>query len=167
MPAAAAGCHRKWLPRGPSRAAQRCSGSRKATIRLASAFTLPYFRPWGSWTGWGASPSRPGIRWASPSPPTICLSASGCPGAERPGMADIEVHIDFAAGLKRVGTLRRHARRGQETTSFEYHPDWLADQARFSLEPALALNRGAFTPAAGAPIFGSIGDFAPGAWGPR
>jgi len=82
-------------------------------------------------------------------------------------MADIEVHIDFAAGLKRVGTLRRHARRGQETTSFEYHPDWLADKARFSLEPALALNRGAFTPAAGAPIFGSIGDSAPDTWGRR
>jgi serine/threonine-protein kinase HipA len=82
-------------------------------------------------------------------------------------MADIEVHIDFAAGLKRVGTLRRHARRGQETTSFEYHPDWLADNARFSLEPALALNRGAFTPAAGAPIFGSIGDSAPDTWGRR
>ena len=82
-------------------------------------------------------------------------------------MSDIEVHIDFAAGLKRVGTLRRHARRGQETTSFEYHPDWLADKARFSLEPALALNRGAFTPAAGSPIFGSIGDSAPDTWGRR
>lgn len=82
-------------------------------------------------------------------------------------MADIEVHIDFAAGLKRVGTLRRHARRGQETTSFEYHPDWLADKARFSLEPALTLNRGTFTPAAGAPIFGSIGDSAPDTWGRR
>jgi serine/threonine-protein kinase HipA len=82
-------------------------------------------------------------------------------------MADIEGYIDFAAGLKRVGTLRRHARRGEETTSFEYHPDWLADKARFSLEPALALNRGAFTPAAGAPIFGSIGDSAPDTWGRR
>jgi serine/threonine-protein kinase HipA len=48
-------------------------------------------------------------------------------------MTDIEVHIDFSPGLKRVGTLRRHARRGQETTSFEYHPDWLANKARFSL----------------------------------
>jgi serine/threonine-protein kinase HipA len=82
-------------------------------------------------------------------------------------MTDIEVYIDFAAGLKRVGMLRRHARRGQETTSFEYGPDWLADDARFSLEPALVLNRGAFTQAAGAPIFGSIGDSAPDAWGRR
>jgi len=30
---------------------------------------------------------------------------------------DIEVHIDFAPGLKRVGTLHRTARRGGEATS--------------------------------------------------
>jgi hypothetical protein len=81
--------------------------------------------------------------------------------------ADIEVHIDFAAGLKRVGTLHRHARRGAETTSFEYHPDWLADDARFSLEPALILNRGAFAPAGGTAVFGAIGDSAPDTWGRR
>jgi hypothetical protein len=62
-------------------------------------------------------------------------------------MADIEVHIDFAAGLKRVGTLHRHARRGGEAISFEYRPCWLEDHACFSLEPALTLGQGAFVPA--------------------
>lgn len=82
-------------------------------------------------------------------------------------MADIEVHIDFAAGQKRVGTLHRHARRGGEAVSFEYHPDWLEDRACFSLEPALTLGRGAFVPASnygsplrshshGAPAFGRL-----------
>ena len=80
---------------------------------------------------------------------------------------DIEVHIDFASGLKRVGTLHRHARRGSEATSFEYHPGWLGDAARFALEPALMLNRGAFVPAGGQQIFGSIGDSAPDTWGRR
>ncbi|MEP7242449.1 MAG: type II toxin-antitoxin system HipA family toxin [Gammaproteobacteria bacterium] len=80
---------------------------------------------------------------------------------------NIEVHIDFARGLKRVGTLHRHARRGAETTSFEYHPTWLDDADRFSLEPALTLNRGAFAPAEGLRIFGSIGDSAPDTWGRR
>lgn len=46
-------------------------------------------------------------------------------------------------------------------------PDWLGDDARFSLEPALTLNRGAFAPAGGAAIFGSIGDSAPETWGRR
>jgi serine/threonine-protein kinase HipA len=80
---------------------------------------------------------------------------------------DIEVHIDFAAGSKRVGTLHRHDRRGGEALSFEYHPDWLGDPACFSLEPALTLNRGAFAPAGETPIFGSIGDSAPDTWGRR
>ena len=80
---------------------------------------------------------------------------------------DIEVFIDFAPGLRRVGTLRRQTRRGVETTGFEYHPDWLNEPARFSLEPALALNRGTFAPSAGQSIFGSIGDSAPDTWGRR
>jgi serine/threonine-protein kinase HipA len=81
--------------------------------------------------------------------------------------ADIEVHVDFAAGLKRVGTLRRQARRGGEAIIFEYHPDWLSDPARFSLEPAFTLHRGAFVPAAGQTMFGSVGDSAPDTWGRR
>ena len=82
-------------------------------------------------------------------------------------MPNIEVHIDFAPGLKRVGTLYRHARHGAETVSFEYHTNWLAEPARFSLEPALSLGRGAFAPAEGLSIFGSIGDSAPDTWGRR
>ncbi|HEV7158763.1 MAG TPA: type II toxin-antitoxin system HipA family toxin [Caulobacteraceae bacterium] len=80
-------------------------------------------------------------------------------------MAEVEVYIDFAAGLHRVGTLHRQARRGGEAVVFEYHPDWLADAARFSLEPALVLGQGAFAPAAGLTMFGSIGDSAPDTWG--
>lgn len=82
-------------------------------------------------------------------------------------MADVEVHIDFATGLRRVGTLHRQARRGAEAVVFEYHSDWLADAARFSLEPALTLGQGAFAPAAGLTMFGSIGDSAPDTWGRR
>ena len=80
---------------------------------------------------------------------------------------DIEVDIDFAPGLKRVGTLHRHARRNGETTSFEYHPDWLDDAARFSLEPSLTLSRGSFAPPGDLEIIGSIGDSAPDTWGRR
>ena len=82
-------------------------------------------------------------------------------------MDDIEVHIDFAACLKRVGTLHRHVRRGSDAVSFEYLTAWLEDRASFSLEPALALGQGAFVPAQALPIFGSIGDSAPDTWGRR
>ena len=82
-------------------------------------------------------------------------------------MPNIEVHIDRPGGVQRVGTLHRQARRGGEAVAFEYHPDWLTDPDRFSLEPALTLNRGAFAPAAGLIMFGSIGDSAPDTWGRR
>jgi serine/threonine-protein kinase HipA len=82
-------------------------------------------------------------------------------------MADIEVWVDFAPGLKRVGTLHRLVRRGGEATSFVYHADWVADPARFSLEPALTLNRGPFVPDGRLTTFGSIGDSAPDTWGRR
>ncbi len=82
-------------------------------------------------------------------------------------MPDIEVHIDKPGGVQRVGTLHRQARRGGEAVAFEYHPDWLSRPDRFSLEPALTLNRGAFAPAAGLATFGSLGDSAPDTWGRR
>ena len=82
-------------------------------------------------------------------------------------MSDVEVHVDLQGEALRIGTLRRHAGRGQETVTFEYDEAWLEHGARFSLEPALQLTRGAFAPANGAPLFGSIGDSAPDTWGRR
>jgi serine/threonine-protein kinase HipA len=83
-------------------------------------------------------------------------------------MADeIEVHIDFAPGQRRIGTLRRHARRGGEATTFEYDASWLADASRFSIAPALVLQRGAFAAPPGAALPGALGDSAPDTWGRR
>jgi len=82
-------------------------------------------------------------------------------------MTDVEVFIDLAGEALRVGTLHRRPGRGQETVTFEYADVWLAHPARFSLEPSLQLTRGAFAPANGAPLFGSIGDSAPDTWGRR
>ncbi len=80
---------------------------------------------------------------------------------------DIEVFIEFSPGLKRVGTLHRYQRQEREAVGFEYHPAWLEEPEQFSLEPALTLHRGAFVPAEGLTIFGSIGDSAPDTWGRR
>ncbi len=82
-------------------------------------------------------------------------------------MSDVEVHVDLQGEVLRIGTLRRHAGSGQETVTFEYDEAWLEHGARLSLEPALQLTRGAFAPANGAPLFGSIGDSAPDTWGRR
>ena len=82
-------------------------------------------------------------------------------------MADIEVWIDLEGEVRRVGVLYRQPRRGGEAVAFEYHPDWLKNPDRFSIEPALVLGGGAFTPPNGVTLFGSIGDSAPDTWGRR
>lgn len=82
-------------------------------------------------------------------------------------MPDFEVHIDLNGETRAVGHARSNRARGGETVLFEYTADWLSDPNRFSLEPALALTRGAFAPPAGLAIFGSIGDSAPDTWGRR
>ena len=82
-------------------------------------------------------------------------------------MADFEVHIDLDGRTRRIGLARSNRVRGAETILFEYDGAWLEDPDRFSLEPALALTRGAFAPPAGLATFGSIGDSAPDTWGRR
>lgn len=82
-------------------------------------------------------------------------------------MADFEVHIDLNGRTRQVGLARSNRVRGRETVLFEYADAWLDDPGRFSLQPALAMTRGAFAPPAGQAVFGSIGDSAPDTWGRR
>lgn len=82
-------------------------------------------------------------------------------------MADFEVHIDLNGRTRQLGMARSNRARGTETVLFEYAATWLSAPERFSLEPALALTRGAFAPVPGQAIFGSIGDSAPDTWGRR
>ncbi len=82
-------------------------------------------------------------------------------------MADFEVHIELNGQTRPIGRARSNRARGAETVLFEYDSSWLSAPERFSLEPALALTRGAFAPPAGLSIFGSLGDSAPDTWGRR
>lgn len=82
-------------------------------------------------------------------------------------MADFEVHIDLNGRTRPIGLARSNRIRGTETILFEYSDTWLEDPDRFSLEPALALTRGAFAPPVGLATFGSLGDSAPDTWGRR
>jgi serine/threonine-protein kinase HipA len=82
-------------------------------------------------------------------------------------MTDVEVHIDLDGTTRPVGLLRRHVSRRAETVTFEYDDAWLADNNRFSIEPALSLTRGVFSTPSNQVIFGSIGDSAPDTWGRR
>jgi len=82
-------------------------------------------------------------------------------------MSDFEVHIALNGRTRQVGLARGNRVRGKETILFEYDDAWLKDPERFSLEPALAMTRGAFVPPSGLTVFGSLGDSAPDTWGRR
>jgi serine/threonine-protein kinase HipA len=82
-------------------------------------------------------------------------------------MTDVEVlvYVDLDGTPHLTGRLWAHTRKSKDTATFEYDRDWLANPARFSLEPALQLGPGPFHTPAGKPLFGAIGDSAPDRWG--
>jgi len=75
------------------------------------------------------------------------------------------VYIDWAQKPALVGALWTRLRKGQESATFEYDPQWLAHPERFSLEPALALGAGPYHTSSGRKLFGALGDSAPDRWG--
>ncbi|MEX2543201.1 MAG: type II toxin-antitoxin system HipA family toxin [Trueperaceae bacterium] len=78
---------------------------------------------------------------------------------------EVLVFIDHTGEPVRVGSLHREPRRGYEAVGFRYSDAWLGRPDAFSLEPALALGPGAFSPRSGHRLFGSLGDSAPDTWG--
>ncbi len=78
---------------------------------------------------------------------------------------EVLVYVDIAGESHRVGRLWARVRKGRESATFEYDPDWLAYAARFSLEPALTLGPGPFHTPSDKSLFGAIGDSAPDRWG--
>ncbi|EWY37373.1 phosphatidylinositol kinase [Skermanella stibiiresistens SB22] len=82
-------------------------------------------------------------------------------------MSGIEVHADLGGGTHRVGTLRMTVRGGRNSATFIYHDTWSDVRGHFSLEPAIAVGTGVFTPDKGREMFASIGDSAPDTWGRR
>ncbi len=75
----------------------------------------------------------------------------------------IVVHIELSGKTYPVGNLWISERNGQESSTFEYFPEWTSSKAAFSLEPALHLGAGKYHK--DKRLFGSIGDSAPDRWG--
>ena len=75
------------------------------------------------------------------------------------------VYINISNKPTLMGRLWARHRRGQESATFEYDRDWLANPGCFSIEPALSLGPGPHHTAAGRPLFGALGDSAPDRWG--
>ncbi|HEY3805790.1 MAG TPA: type II toxin-antitoxin system HipA family toxin [Kofleriaceae bacterium] len=76
-----------------------------------------------------------------------------------------ELEVVLARGTWNVvvGRLWARARGGNETASFEYSPEWLADRGRFELDPELPLGRGQFHTERA--LFNTFADCGPDRWG--
>lgn len=69
---------------------------------------------------------------------------------------------------RQVGVLRFEVQGARQSAGFEYHPDWLASDDRFALEPGLPLVTGMqYHPATrdGSIFHGAIADTEPDGWG--
>lgn len=75
------------------------------------------------------------------------------------------VFVDLEGTAHLVGRLWARVRKGREGATFEYDTGWLANPARFALEPALQLGAGPQHTGADRAIFGAIGDSVPDRWG--
>src|SRR5262249_41016857 len=138
------------------------------TLTSASASTRLSCRRSVCLAASGTLPTSAATPSARPWPAPRCQNgfASNASRSSR-AMADIEVHIDLEGRTRPIGLAHSNVVGGTEPVVFEDVLEWLADPDRFSLEPALALTRGAYAPPAGQATFGAIGDSAPDTWGRR
>lgn len=80
----------------------------------------------------------------------------------------IEVYLGNAE--RRVGTLRYDKQGARESSSFEYHPDWLSSDGAFAIDPNLRLGAGPqfFKRKSEGSVFpGAIADTEPDGWSRR
>lgn len=76
---------------------------------------------------------------------------------------DLVVQLDDEDVL--AGRLWSHRRRGTESATFSYAPDYLARGDAYELDPALPLLAGPQQTPGGRPTFGAFSDCAPDRWG--
>lgn len=83
-------------------------------------------------------------------------------------MADhVEVYVQIADEDVLAGRLWAHRRRGVESQTFSYVPEYLARKDAYELDPLLSLHEGAHHTPAGRATFGALSDCAPDRWGRR
>ncbi len=75
------------------------------------------------------------------------------------------VYVDLDRAPHLVGRLWARRAKTRESATFEYDASWIANPARFALEPALVLGGGPQHTQHGRALFGAFGDSAPDRWG--
>ena len=79
----------------------------------------------------------------------------------------VEVVVQLGAEAAVAGRLWSHRRRGTESATFSYAPEYLVRADAYEIDPALPLSVGQQQTPAGRAIFGAFSDCAPDRWGRR
>jgi len=80
-------------------------------------------------------------------------------------MPEVEVIVQIAGRDLLAGRLWSHRRRGRESATFSYSPDYLAHDDAYELDPMLPLLDGPQQTPDGRAAFGAFSDCAPDRWG--
>lgn len=80
-------------------------------------------------------------------------------------MPEVDVIVQIAAEDLLAGRLWPHRRRGRESATFTYSPDYLACDDAYALDPMLPLVAGPQQTPDGRATFGAFSDCAPDRWG--
>ena len=78
---------------------------------------------------------------------------------------EVYVYLDLSGQPTLIGRLWEHVHGRRQSSSFAYHPTWLAHTDRFALEPGLTLDPGSHHSEVGRALFGSFADSSPDRWG--
>jgi serine/threonine-protein kinase HipA len=79
----------------------------------------------------------------------------------------VEVVVQLGTEAALAGQLWAHRRRGTESATFSYAPEYLARADAYEIDPALPLSVGQQQTPSGRAIFGAFSDCAPDRWGRR
>ncbi len=82
-------------------------------------------------------------------------------------MPEVDVIVQVADEDLHAGRLWSRRRRGRESATFSYSPDYLAREGAYALDPGLPLVAGPQQTAADRATFGAFSDCAPDRWGRR
>lgn len=82
-------------------------------------------------------------------------------------MPEADVVVQIAGEDVRAGRFWSHRRRGNESATFSYAPEYLARADAYALDPMLPLLDGPQQTPRGQAIFGAFSDCAPDRWGRR
>ncbi len=80
-------------------------------------------------------------------------------------MTELRVFVSIDGSDTLAGTLYSHRRRGTQSATFAYSPDYLRNPAGYALDPGLPLGGGAFQTPTNQSLFGAFTDCAPDRWG--